>query len=220
MTEIRNIYGKAIATGEGTVAEAAATNRANLREANLRGANLSGADLSRADLSRADLIEANLSRANLREADLIEADLIEADMSGADLSRADLSRADLIEANLSRANLSGANLRGANLSGADLRYIPAPLVLLAQWGELPDALTLDLMRYDAANHPEPERFLRWADDGPCPYSGLSLARAANFTERRELIKADFLGLPVKSAWDLTCELAEVKGFRFAPAEVK
>jgi len=180
MTEIRNIYGKAIATGEGTVAEAAATNRANLREANLRGANLSGADLSRADLSRADLIEANLSR----------------------------------------ANLSGANLRGANLSGADLSCIPAPLVLLAHWGELPDALTLDLMRYDAANHPHPERFLRWADDGPCPYSGLSLARAANFTERRELIKADFLGLPVKSAWDLTCELAEVKGFRFAPAEVK
>ena len=205
MTEIRNIYGKAIATGEGTVAEAAATNRANLREANLRGANLSGADLSRADLSRADLIEANL-----READLIEADLIEAD----------LSRADLIEADLRRANLSGANLRGADLRRADLRYIPAPLVLLAQWGELPDALTLDLMRYDAANHPEPERFLRWADDGPCPYSGLSLARAANFTERRELIKADFLGLPVKSAWDLTCELAEVKGFRFAPAEVK
>ena len=165
MTEIRNIYGKVIATGEGTVAEVVAANKANLPEANLPWANLS-------------------------------------------------------EANLSGANLPWANLSGANLSGADLRYIPAPLVLLAQWGELPDALTLDLMRYDAANHPEPERFLRWADDGPCPYSGLSLARAANFTERRELIKADFLGLPVKSAWDLTCELAKVNGFRFALAEVK
>ena len=165
MTEIRNIYGKAIATGEGTVAEVAATNRANLREANLRGANLSGA-------------------------------------------------------NLSGANLRGADLSGADLSGADLRYIPAPLVLLAQWGELPDALTLDLMRYDAANHPRPERFLRWANDGPCPYSGLAVARAANFAERRELIGPDFLGVPVKSAWELVCELAEVKGFRFALAEVK
>ena len=165
MTEIRNIYGKVIATGDGTVAEVASTNKA--------------------DLSRANLIEADLSEADLR---------------GANLSLADLSE--------------------ANLSGADLRYIPAPLVLLAQWGELPDALTLDLMRYDAANHPHPERFLRWADDGPCPYSGLAVARAANFAERCELIGPDFLGVPVKSAWQLVCELAEVKGFQFAPAEVK
>ena len=113
-----------------------------------------------------------------------------------------------------------ADLRWADLRRADLSCIPAPLVLLAHWGELPDALTLDLMRYDAANHPRPERFLRWADYGPCPYSGLAVARAAHCTERRELIKADFLGLPVKSAWDLTCELAKVNGFRFALAEVK
>ena len=199
-TMIRNIYGKAIATGEGTVAEVAATNGANLREANLRGA-----DLRRANLRGANLRGADLSGADLRRADLIEADLRRADLIEADLRGADLRRADLIE---------------ADLSGADLRYIPAPLVLLAQWGELPDALTLDLMRYDAANHPRPERFLRWANDGPCPYSGLAVARAANFAERRELIGPDFLGVPVKSAWQLVCELAEVKGFRFALAEVK
>ena len=145
MTEIRNIYGKVIATGECTVAEVVAANKADLRR---------------------------------------------------------------------------ADLRWANLRGADLRYIPAPLVLLAQWGELPDALTLDLMRYDAANHPEPERFLAWAVDGPCPYSGLSVARVANFQERRRLINADFLSLPVKSAWQLACELSAVKGFQFALAEVK
>jgi len=164
MTEIRNIYGTAIATGDGTIAEMAVANRADLRGANLRWDNLRGADLGGADLSGADL--------------------------------------------------RGANLRGANLRGADLSGIPAPLVLLAQWGTLPDALTLGLMRYDAANHPEPERFLAWADGGPCPYSGLSIARAANFQERRGLIWADFLSLPVKSAWDLTCELAEAKGFKF------
>jgi hypothetical protein len=209
-TMIRNIYGKAIATGEGTVAEVAATNGANLREANLRGADLRRANLRGANLRGADLRGADLRRADLIEADLRRADLIEADLRGADLRRADLIEADL----------SGADLRRADLSGADLRYIPAPLVLLAQWGELPDALTLDLMRYDAANHPRPERFLRWADDGPCPYSELSVTRAANFQECRGLIKADFLGVPVKSAWDLTCELAKVKGFRFAPEEVK
>jgi hypothetical protein len=205
MTEIRNIYRTVIATGEGTVAEVAATNRANLRDADLR----------RADLRRADLRRANLSGADLRRADLRRADLRRANLSGANLRDADLRRA-----NLSWANLSWADLRRANLRGANLRYIPAPLVLLAQWGELPDALTLDLMRYDAANHPRPERFLRWADDGPCPYSELSVTRAANFQECRGLIKADFLGVPVKSAWDLTCELAKVKGFRFAPEEVK
>ena len=156
------------------------------------------------------------------KANLFGADLSGANLFGADLRGADLREADLIEADLRGANLSLADLSEANLSGADLRYIPAPLVLLAQWSRpaLPDALTLDLMRYDAANHPEPERFLRWADDGPCPYSGLAVARAANFAERRGLIKADFLGVPVKSAWHLVCELAEVKGFRFAPAEVK
>lgn len=158
-TMIRNIYGKAIATGEGTVAEVAETNKA--------------------------------------------------DLGGADLSRANLSWA-----NLSWANLSGADLRGANLSGANLIGIPAPIVLLAQWGTLPDALTLDLMRYDAANHPKPERFSRWASGGPCPYAGLSIARAANFQERRGLIKADFLSLPVKSAWELACELSSVKGFQY------
>ena len=164
MTEIRNIDGKVIATGEGAVAEGAETNKA---------------DLGGADLSWADLRGADLSWANLREADL----------RGADLGGADLSRANLIG-------------------------IPAPIVLLAQWGTLPDALTLDLMRYDAANHPKPERFSRWASGGPCPYAGLSIARAANFQERRGLIKADFLSLPVKSAWELACELSSVKGFQY------
>ena len=149
MTEIRNVYGKVIVTGEGTVAEVVAANKADLSEANLRWADLSEADL-----------------------------------------------------------------RGANLSGANLSCIPAPLVLLARWGELPDALTLDLMRYDASNHPEPTRFVQWGGGGPCPYSGLPIARAANFQERRGLIKADFMGLPVKSAWQLACELSVVKGFKF------
>lgn len=130
------------------------------------------------------------------------------------------NRANLRWANLRGADLSWADLRGANLRGADLSYVPSPLVLLAQWGELPDALTLYLMRYDADNHPEPESFLAWADGGPCPYSGLSVARVANFQERRGLIKADFLGLPVKSSWQLARELSAVKGFRFALAEVK
>jgi uncharacterized protein YjbI with pentapeptide repeats len=195
MTEIRNIYGKVIATGEGTVAEVVAANKANLREADLIEADLRWADLRRADLSGANLREANLSEANLRWADLRWADLRRANLSGANLREA-----DLIEADLRRADLSGANL-----------LIPPPMILLASLGEVSDALCLDLMRYDAANHPQPEKFLEWAKGGSCPYTGMRVLRAANFKEKPELINDDFLSLPVKSAYGLAKAYLAEKG---------
>ena len=80
------------------------------------------------------------------------------------------------------ANLSGADLSGANLSGADL--CPT-MLLLSGMGRLSDDLTSDLMNYDAANHPDPAAFQRWADGGACPYEGVKVQRVANFSERRE-----------------------------------
>ena len=125
----------------------------------------------RADLSGANLRSANLSYANL---------------SYADLSYADLSYANLSYADLSGANLRSANLRSANLSGADL---PAPtMLLLASWFSVSAELTLELMRYDAANHPEPSKFDDWAKGGNCPYSGIGWQRCANFEEQRDLWK--------------------------------
>ena len=200
---------------------------ANLRGADLHGANLSEANLRSAilrwaNLTGADLREADLHEANLRSANLSEANLTSANLSGANLHWADLSEANLTSANLSGANLTSANLSGANLSGADLsvadlseanlheadlggaRYCP-PVLLLASWGVVSDELCLDLMRYDAANHPEPGKFIEWANGGDCPYSSVQIIRAANFLEKRELIKPDFLDRPVKSALQL-CEL--------------
>lgn len=83
------------------------------------------------------------------------------------------------------ALLQGAKLQGARLKGTDL---PAPtMLLLADWGDLPDDLTLELMRYDASCHPEPERFDEWAlGAGPCPYDNTKFERSAEFTECREL----------------------------------
>ena len=172
---------------------------ANLRGANLRGADLSGANLSGADLTGADLSDANLRGANLSGADLRGANLSGADLSGADLSGANLSGANLRDANLSGADLSDANLRGADLRGADLRdanlrgadlsgaRLPAPtVVLLAAWGALTPALTVEMMRLDAACHPDPAAFDRWAAGGGCPYTGCRVERAANFTESRDL----------------------------------
>src|SRR3990170_2847446 len=150
-----------------------------------------GADLRGADLSEANLRGANLSRANLSQADL----------HGANLSQADLSWANLSWANLSWANLSRANLSRAKIK--ETIWPSPPMVLLASWGMVSDKLTIDLMRYDASNHPYPEWFGEWAlRAGACPYDGAKIQRSANFDERRSLITSTFLGLPFRSAYDL------------------
>lgn len=123
---------------------------------------------------------------------------------------------NLSDADLSYANLCGADLRGADLSNAkklnwnNFRWIPAPIVLTASWGEVSSALCLDLMRYDAFNHPSPEEFIKWANGGSCPYDSVDTVRSANFQEKRELIKEDFLDMPVKSAYELAKRLIEEK----------
>jgi hypothetical protein len=66
------------------------------------------------------------------------------------------------------------------------------------------------MRYDAFNHPNPENFLAWASGGQCPYSDLQITRCANFSERRQLIKEDFISRPVKSAYELMQALIKEK----------
>ena len=115
------------------------------------------------------------------KSDGVRANLYGADLYGANLSGANLSRADLYG-----ADLYGARLYGANLSGARL---PSPtVVLLAMWLTVSDPLCADLMRFDASCHPDPSAFDRWADaaEGPCPYAGVTVERAANFTEKRAL----------------------------------
>ena len=127
------------------------------------------------------------------------------------------NKANLRGANLYGANLYGANLYEANLYEANTKdvYWPAPpMILLAHWGDVSGELCVDMMRYDAANHPKPELFVEWAAGGDCPYHEIHADRAANFQECRELIKADFLSLPVKSAHELVCLLAKEKRFDY------
>ncbi|MDD5338149.1 MAG: pentapeptide repeat-containing protein [Dehalococcoidales bacterium] len=159
---------------------------ANLSYANLRGCNLSFANLSDANLSDANLSNANLSFANLSDANLSYANLSNANLSYANLRGCNLSFANLSDANLYGCNLSFANLSDANLSGCNL---PAPtMFLLADWGEVSNLLTLELMRYDAENHPQPELFDGWAKGGRCPYDDIKWARCAVFAQKRELWK--------------------------------
>lgn len=130
--------------------------------------------------ARADLRAANLRAAYLRAADLRDANLRDADLRAANLGAADLR-----DANLGAADLRYANLRDADLRAADL---PSPqMILAAQWGQLSDGLTRDLMRYDAESHPDGRRaFAAWAAGGPCPYADCRWQRAALFQERRDL----------------------------------
>ena len=136
----------------------------NFTCANLRGANLRDADLSGANLSGANLWGANLWGANLRNAYLWGVNLRDADLRDADLRN--------------------ANLRNANV--AMVRWPSPTIVLLALWGQCSGALTTELMRYDAANHPNPNVFDRWANDDECPYSLCHVQRSANFTEQKSL----------------------------------
>ena len=131
----------------------------------------------------------------------------------ADLRSADLRYANLSSANLSSADLSSADLRSANLRSADLSYadLPSPtMLLLAAWYSVSAELTLKLMRYDAANHPEPDKFDEWAKGGNCPYADVKWQRCANFQENIELWKP---GKTTKSALELVMML-------FAEKEIK
>ena len=87
------------------------------------------------------------------------------------------------------ADLRSADLSWANLSSADLSWakLPAPTtMLMAIWGSVSDDLCVELMRYDASNHPDPMAFDRWVETGMCPYSNAGIQRCANFRERKEL----------------------------------
>ena len=149
--------------------------------------------------ARANLRDANLRGANLRGANLRGANLRGADLWGANLRGADLWGADLRDANLRDANLWGADLWGADLP-------PPTVLLLASWGAMSDTLTADLMRFDAACHPDPTAFDRWAAGGACPYSGVRIQRAAIFTERADLWVAG----PARRPYDLMTEVLAEK----------
>ncbi len=161
--------------------------------------------------------EADGEQADLQGANLKGANLDGAHLEGANLKRAHLEGANLKWAYLEGAYLEGADLHGANLEGANLKwayleraYLPSPtMLLLARWEEVSDKLTTELMRYDASNHPHPEKFDEWARGGECPYQK-GMARCANFKEKRELWSAG----QAKSALELVMMLFKEKDIKF------
>jgi len=71
-----------------------------------------------------------------------------------------------------------------------------------------DKLTLELMRRDAWNHPNPEKFDIWAKGGPCPY--ITEERFWFFHEKRELWRK---GKPKMKDSDLILAICKDKGWK-------
>ncbi len=139
---------------------------------------------------------------DFRFANLAGADLCGANLTGANLAVANLAGANLFQANLTEVKLREVSLTRAHLVGATLTraLLPSPLeVLQCRWYICSDELTVELMRYDAANHPQPEKFGVWAKYPPmCPYHECRVGRAVNFQERPDLWSPG----PAKSALEL------------------
>ncbi len=83
------------------------------------------------------------------------------------------------------------------------------MLLLCDWGGVSDELTLELMRYDASNHPDPSKFTEWAEGGNCPHQS-GFMRCAYFKEKRELWKPG----KAKSARELVLMLFDEKNIKY------
>jgi hypothetical protein len=104
-----------------------------------------------------------------------------------------------------------ADLRGADLRDAKIEFYQFPSIRLLSsinLGELPDGLTLEIMRRDAYAHPYPERFDEWAAGGKCPYQ--TEERFWIFKDRRDLWQP---GLPQMTDRDLIMAICKAKGWK-------
>jgi hypothetical protein len=161
--------------------------------------------------------ERDFRRANLYGANLYGANLYGANLERANLYGANLYGANLYGANLYGANLYGANLYGANLERANLKWAEYSVqaVLRANWGDLSEALCLELMRHDAENHPDGLAAISaWATgNSGCPFSRFQAA--FYFAPCKEIWKP---GTPTLRGWTLLEALAAEKGIILAKEE--
>lgn len=153
---------------------------------NVKGLHLAGADLSKRVLFGRNWRNTVFSHANLNGAIFERSSLVGCSFESADLRDADLQYTDLSRAYFLKARVHGVKW-------------PAPqMVLMANWYRISKELTIELMRYDAASHPDPSAFDRWFRGGRCPYLNCPVQRAANFSENRDWWSPG----PAKGAYEL------------------
>ena len=104
------------------------------------------------------------------------------------------------------AVLSQANLFRANLFQAEIEFYNFPSIRTIssiRLNNLPDNLTLELMRRDALAHPHPGLFDEWAKGGDCPYKNEEAFWL--FEPKKKLWKA---GKPQLADRDLILEICK------------
>ena len=126
---------------------------------------------------------------------------------------ADLRGAYLGGADLGGADLGGADLGGAYLGGAYLRDLLRSnsvhtLLTTIDWGQIPDDLTLEMMRHDAESCGL-KAMTAWANNsGGCPFS--NSVRDYQFQENKALWVP---GPPQYRGTDLLKKLCVAKGIK-------
>jgi hypothetical protein len=196
----------------------------DLSETDFSGSLIKGCNFNNAVLKNASFKNSRIVNSSFIEACLEAANLNNTFAVSINFSWAKLSKASMIQSNVSNSNFYYASLRSADLTNANLRRTnlyfailkeaivketlwPSPqMVLLACWGEVSDDLCTHLMRYDADNYSNPNKFVEWANDVVCPYLYEKFQRSANFTACRKLITDNFLDIKPRSAYDLAQEL--------------
>ena len=102
-----------------------------------------------------------------------------------DFDCASLRSGQLFDSQFRSCRFEGANFDNANIHNVNFLncYSICPTrMLLAHWGILSHSLTKELMRYDAENHPDKERFRQWVKEDSCPYQDCAIGRVALFSE--------------------------------------
>ena len=85
------------------------------------------------------------------------------------------------------------------------------MMLLADWDVVSDGLCMELLLYDAANHPHPKIFDDWAAGKiTCPYDSYRIQRSAHFRESRLLWRNRPKQKRAKSAYQLMCMVLQEK----------
>lgn len=178
------------------------------RHTPLQGADLSARDLHGLELENLDLRDTCFHGTNLANTYFWKSNLTNASFRYANLTKASFMYADLANANFLHAMLSGIDLHGA--SGFVFPRFPSITVLSSiSLRELPNDLTLELMRRDAYAHPYPGRFAKWAKggDADCPYQDeMPFWR---FYQDQELWKR---GNPTMKDRDLIVAICKAKGW--------
>lgn len=148
------------------------------------GNSMSTDDLSNVDLDGMDFHNRYLADANFRGSILSHTNFRNSIVAHACFRYANLTSADFQSASVRYTDFYLTTLDKVDFRGA---HLPAPtVILLAEWMDISDQLTADLMVWDSLNHPNPKAFRNWAKGGSCPYNNVHVERAARFSEKRSL----------------------------------